>query len=209
MIVHRLRNEALAEMRRVGRNCSEELKFLRTWASKPLTTGAVSPSGRHLARAMASVVDPAWDGMVVELGPGTGSVTSALLERGVAPDRLLAIEYNPDFADHIKARFPSVNVAVGDAYQIGDTLKRQGVEKVSAVVSSLPLFTKPPMRRRHLLEQAMEALEPGHPFIQFSYALVPPVPAEPGRWSLDVTPWIVRNLPPARVWIYRKAEPSA
>jgi len=205
MFVHRLRNEALAEARRVGRTCSEEFKFLRTWASKPLTTGAVSPSGRYLARAMAAGVDPLADGVVVELGPGTGSVTAALLARGVTAERLLAIEYNPDFAEHIKARFPTIGVAVGDAYQFGDTLKRCGVDKVSAVVSSLPLFTKPPLRRRQLIEQAMAALEPGQPFVQFSYALVPPVPAEPGRWTLDVSSWIVRNLPPARVWTYRKA----
>ena len=96
-------------------------------------------------------------------------------------------------------------VAVGDAYQFGDTLRRGGVDKVAAVVSSLPLFTQPPLRRRQLLEEAMTALEPGRPFIQFSYALVPPVPAEAGRWTLGVSGWIVRNLPPARVWTYRKA----
>lgn len=204
MFVRRLRNEAMAEARRVRCQYSDEMRFLRTWAAKPLTTGAISPSGRHLARAMASIVDPAWDGMVVELGPGTGSVTSALLDRGVAPDRLIAIEYNPDFADHLRRRFPGVGVIVGDAYDIGETLRRAGIGEVAAVVSSLPLFTKPPLRRRHLIEQAMAALAPGRAFIQFSYALVPPVPDEPGRWTLDVSPWIVRNLPPARVWTYRR-----
>lgn len=205
MFVHRLRDEAIAEARRVRGQCSEELKFLKTWAAKPLTTGAVSPSGRWLARAMAASVDPLWSGTVVELGPGTGSVTAALLKRGVAPDRLLAVEYNPDFADHIRARFPGLGVTVGDAYELTDTLRSAGVEKVAAVVSSLPLFTQPLPRRRHLLEQAMKILEPGRPFVQFSYALVPPVPATAGNWTLDVSGWIVRNLPPARVWIYRRA----
>lgn len=205
MFVHRLRDEAIAEVRRVGSHCSEELKFLRTWATKPLTTGAVSPSGRYLAGAMAAIVDPSWDGMVVELGPGTGAVTAALIARGVPAERLLAVEYNPDFAEHLRVRFPAIGVAVGDAYEIADTLKRRGIDKVSAIVSSLPLFTKPPLRRRHLMQQAMAALAPDRPFIQFSYALVPPVPAEPGEWDLEVSPWIVRNLPPARVWTYRKA----
>lgn len=205
MFVHRLRDDAIAEARRVCGQCSEDLKFLKTWATKPLTTGAVSPSGRWLARSMAAAVDPAWDGTVVELGPGTGSVTAALLKRGVTPERLLAVEYNPDFAEHIRGRFPGLRVTVGDAYAFGDTLRSAGVDKLAAVVSSLPLFTQPPLRRRHLLDQAMDLLEPGRPFIQFSYALVPPVPAIPGRWTLDVSGWIVRNLPPARVWIYRKA----
>ncbi len=205
MFVHRLRDDAIAEARRVCGQCSEDLKFLKTWATKPLTTGAVSPSGRWLARSMAAAVDPAWDGTVVELGPGTGSVTAALLKRGIAPERLLAVEYNPDFAEHIRGRFPGLRVTVGDAYAFGDTLRSAGLDKLSAVVSSLPLFTQPPLRRRHLLDQAMDLLEPGRPFVQFSYALVPPVPAIAGRWTLDVSGWIVRNLPPARVWIYRKA----
>ena len=204
MFVHRLRDEAIAEARRVRCQCSEDLKFLKTWAAKPLTTGAVSPSGRWLARTMAAVVDPAWDGTVVELGPGTGAVTAALLKRGVAPERLVAVEYNPDFAEHIRDRFPGLRVTVGDAYEFADTLRHAGVTKVAAVVSSLPLFTQPSLRRRHLLEQAMAVLEPGRPFIQFSYALVPPVPADAGLWTLDVSGWIVRNLPPARVWTYRK-----
>lgn len=205
MFVHRLRDEALAEARRVRGQCSEDLKFLKTWAAKPLTTGAVSPSGRWLARAMAASVDPAWDGTVVELGPGTGAVTAALLKRGVARERLVAVEYNPDFAEHIRSRFPGLQVAVGDAYEFTETLRLAGVTKVDAVVSSLPLFTQPPFRRRRLIEQAMAVLDRGRPFIQFSYALVPPVPAEAGNWTLDVSSWIVRNLPPARVWTYRKA----
>lgn len=205
MFVHRLRDEAIAEARRVRCHYSEDIKFLKGWATKPLTTGAISPSGRALARAMAAAVDPAWEGTVVELGPGTGAVTAALLERGVAPQRLLAVEYNPDFAEHIRGRFPGVGVTVGDAYQFIDVLSRLGVDKVAAVVSSLPLFTQPPLRRHHLIEQAMIALEPGRPFIQFSYALVPPVPAEDGCWTLDTSGWIVRNLPPARVWTYRRA----
>jgi phosphatidylethanolamine/phosphatidyl-N-methylethanolamine N-methyltransferase len=205
MFVHRLRDEAIAEARRVRGLCSEDLKFLKTWATKPLTTGAVSPSGRWLARAMAAAVDIAWDGTVVELGPGTGAVTAALLEHGVPPERIAAVEYNPDFAKHIRDRFPGLHVTVGDAYEFADTLRYAGVTKVAAVVSSLALFTQPPARRRHLLEQAMDVLEPGRPFIQFSYALVPPVPADAGLWTLDVSSWIVRNLPPARVWTYRKA----
>ncbi|MBS1183976.1 MAG: ribosomal methyltransferase KsgA/Dim1 family protein [Proteobacteria bacterium] len=205
MFVHRLRDEAIAGAQRVRCQCSDEVKFLMGWASKPLTTGAISPSGRWLTRAMAAAVDPAWEGTVVELGPGTGAVTAALLERGIAPERLLAVEYNPKFAEHIRTRFPGVRITVGDAYAFADTLRRGGVGKVAAVVSSLPLFNQPPLHRRHLLEQAMAVLDPGRPFIQFSYALVPPVPAEAGQWTLGVSGWIVRNLPPARVWTYRKA----
>ena len=145
-------------------------------------------------------------GEVLRHLPALHRADAHLLQLGAEVDeRLVAIEYNPDFAEHIRSRFPGIGVAVGDAYQFGDTLRRAGVDKVAAVVSSLPLFTQPPLRRRQLLEEAMTALEPGRPFIQFSYALVPPVPAVAGRWTMGVSGWIVRNLPPARVWTYRKA----
>jgi phosphatidylethanolamine/phosphatidyl-N-methylethanolamine N-methyltransferase len=204
MFVHRFRDEALAEARRLKSAYAEDFKFLKTWASKPLTTGAVSPSGRALARAMAAGIDPSWPGVVVELGPGTGSVTAALLKHGVPPEKLVAIEYNPEFASHIRTRFHGVNVVVGDAYSLKTTLHLHGITEVAAVVSSLPLFTRPPLSRQDLIAQAMDLLPVGRPFVQFSYALVPPVPAKDGAWTLEVSDWILMNLPPARVWTYSK-----
>jgi phosphatidylethanolamine/phosphatidyl-N-methylethanolamine N-methyltransferase len=201
---HRLRRDAKTEAKRIGAYLADEVKVLRTWASKPLTTGAVSPSGRALARAMASEIDPAWPGVVVELGPGTGAVTAAILERGVDPRRLVAIEYNPDFAAHLAQRFAGVRVIEGDAYSLHRTLALHDVGPVAAVVSSLPLFTRPPRQRHELLAQSMGMLDPDRPFVQFSYALVPPVPPEPEAWTLSSSDWILMNLPPARVWTYRK-----
>jgi phosphatidylethanolamine/phosphatidyl-N-methylethanolamine N-methyltransferase len=192
-------------VRGIGSLVSDEVRFLKTWASRPLTTGAVTASGKALARAMAAPVDPAWDGVVVELGPGTGAVTAALLERGVAPERLVAIEYNPDFAEHLAERFPGIRVICGDAYDLGATLRKAGVGSVSAVVSSLPLLTRPPMERRALVEAALGILPEGRPLVQFSYAFAPPVAADRGRWSIAATDWIFMNLPPARVWTYSRA----
>ena len=63
----------------------DEARFLRSWFERPLVTGAVTPSGKMLARTMAAYVDPRRDGPVIELGPGTGPVTEALLRRGLAP----------------------------------------------------------------------------------------------------------------------------
>jgi phosphatidylethanolamine/phosphatidyl-N-methylethanolamine N-methyltransferase len=191
-------------VRAFGSLVSDEVRFLKGWASKPLTTGAVTASGKALARAMAAPVDPAWPGTVVELGPGTGAVTAALLERGVSPERLVAIEFNPDFVAHLAARFPGVRVVRGDAYGLADTLRDADVTDVSAVVSSLPLLTRPPLQRRDLVEKALGLLPHGRPFVQFSYAFTPPVAAERGRWAIDATDWIWLNLPPARVWSYTR-----
>lgn len=203
MAAHRLRPNARDDAKRSGLNLADEVRFFKTWASHPLSMGAVSPSGRALARMMVAEIDPAWPGMVVELGPGTGSVTTALLEHGVAPERLVAIEFDSDFASHLGRRFPGVRIVEGDAYALKRTLALHDVGPIAAVVSGLPLLTRPLQDRRDLLSQAMELLPPGRPFVQMSYALTPPVAAERDRWTLDVSPWIWMNLPPARVWTYR------
>ncbi|WP_333823119.1 class I SAM-dependent methyltransferase [Pinisolibacter sp.] len=185
----------------------DEVRFLKNWLDKPLMTGAVAPSSPALAKLMASHVDPAVPGLVVELGPGTGVVTQALVDRGIAADRIAAIEYNPDFCKLLRNRFPGVHFVHGDAYRMRHTLGDLVTGRdapVAAVVSSLPLFTKPLPERARLLEECFDLMPPGAPFIQFSYALVPPVPHGAGRFEIERTGWVVMNLPPARVWIYRR-----
>lgn len=184
----------------------DEVRFLKTWFDKPLMTGAVAPSSPALARLMASHVDPAIPGLVVELGPGTGVVTQALIDRGIAPSRIAAIEYSEPFYALLRKRFADVHFVHGDAYRmrqsLGDLLS--GDEPIAAVVSSLPLFTRPLPERVRLLEECLDLMPAGAPFIQFSYALVPPVPHGAGRFEIERTGWVVMNLPPARVWIYRR-----
>src|SRR4029078_10436374 len=75
----------------------DEVRFLRSWIEKPLHMGAVMPSGKLLARTLAHYVDVDSDAPVVELGPGTGAITSSLVERGVDQKRLVLVEYNPGF----------------------------------------------------------------------------------------------------------------
>ena len=185
----------------------DEVRFLKNWLDKPLMTGAVAPSSPALARLMASHVDPDVPGLVVELGPGTGVVTQALIDRGIAAERIAAIEYNPDFCTLLRRRFPGVHFVHGDAYRmrhsLGDLVAGRDTP-VAAVVSSLPLFTRPLPERVRLLDESFELMAPGAPFIQFSYALVPPVPHGAGRFEIERTGWVVMNLPPARVWIYRR-----
>ena len=182
----------------------DEARFLRSWLERPLVTGAVTPSSRMLARTMASYVDPRMPGPVVELGPGTGPVTDALVRRGVAQDRLVIVEYNPDFCKLLKRRFPMATIVQGDAYDIRETLAEVLSEPAAATVSSLPLFTKPMDKRRELLESALEAMRPSAPFVQFTYAVVPPMPARSKGYTATCSNRVWLNLPPARVWVYRR-----
>jgi len=181
----------------------DEARFLRSWIERPLVTGAVTPSSKMLARTMASYVDPRRPGPVVELGPGTGPVTDALIRRGVAQDRLVLVEYNPDFCFPLKRRFPKAVIVQGDAYDIQETLAGVLAEPAAAIVSSLPLFTKPLPVRLDLWDAAQDLMQPGAPFVQFTYAVVPPLPKNPRRYSTSASNRVWLNLPPARVWVYR------
>jgi phosphatidylethanolamine/phosphatidyl-N-methylethanolamine N-methyltransferase len=183
----------------------DEVRFLRSWIEKPLHVGAVMPSGRFLARTMAHYVDPHAEGPVVELGPGTGAITNALIERGVDQKRLVLIEYNPSFCALLRDRYPQAKVVQGDAYTLRDTLWNVLSAPATAIVSGLPLVTKPMMTRIKLIRDAFASLAPGAPFVQFTYAVVPPIPKSLPGVSTEASERIWMNLPPARVWVYRKS----
>jgi phosphatidylethanolamine/phosphatidyl-N-methylethanolamine N-methyltransferase len=195
---------------RSERSLGDEVRFLKTLFESPRLTGAVSPSGRSLARAMARAVGASGEGLVVELGPGTGPVTRALIEQGVPPEQLVLVEYEATFCRLLSQRFPGVNVRQGDAYALRRTLADLANRPIRAIVSSLPLLNQPPMRRTALIEDAFALMAPGGVFVQFTYGVASPIPrpASAGRFSAHATAPIWLNLPPARVWTYR-ADPNA
>jgi phosphatidylethanolamine/phosphatidyl-N-methylethanolamine N-methyltransferase len=189
----------------------DSVHFLRSLASTPHLTGAVAPSGRALARAMAAPVDPEIPGLVIELGPGTGPVTQALIERGLDRRRLVLVEFNPTFARMLEGRFAPACIVEGDAYDLPHTLAALDGEPVSAVVSSLPLLIQPPVKRVKLLDDAFRLMGPQGLFVQFTYGLVSPIPSAhcAGRYAARRGAPVWANLPPARVWIYRRDSSAA
>jgi phosphatidylethanolamine/phosphatidyl-N-methylethanolamine N-methyltransferase len=182
----------------------DEVRFLRSWIEKPLHMGAVMPSSKNLARAMAQYVDTDSDAPVVELGPGTGAITNALIEHGVDPKRLVLVEYNPGFCALLRDRYPQATVVQGDAYALRDTLWNVLSAPARAVVSGLPLVTKPMLTRLKLIREAFAALAPSAPFVQFTYSVAPQIPKSLPGVSTEASERIWMNLPPARVWVYRK-----
>ena len=190
-----------------GIRIDDEFRFFRSWVEKPLAIGAVTPSGKALARTMASYIDPNISGPVVELGPGTGPVTAALVAQGVEPARLVLVEYDPTFCRLLRQRYPSATVLQGDAYGLNRLLGGVLREPAAAVVSGLPLFTKPIKNRLRLLHEAFGLMAPGAPFVQFTYATYSPIPRAPDiRAQASERIWA--NIPPARVWVYRRDQRS-
>ena len=187
-----------------GIRLDDEVRFFRSWIERPLAIGAVTPSGKLLARTMAAYVDPKMPGPVIELGPGTGPVTEALVAQGVDPARLVLVEFDPVFCRLLRKRYPTATVVQGDAYSLRRLLVSLMREPAAAVVSGLPLFTKPLTTRLRLLYEAFSLMLPGAPFVQFTYAAVSPIPKALDRVKAEASERIWTNIPPARVWVYRK-----
>jgi phosphatidylethanolamine/phosphatidyl-N-methylethanolamine N-methyltransferase len=194
---------ARAARRRIA-DLKDDFRFSFEWAARPRTVGAIAPSGRPLARAMAAEVDPSIPGPVVELGAGTGVITRALIARGVAEERLILVETQDAFAKLLRKRFPRATVVADDAFALGRIVRAVSREPVAAIVSGLPLFNQPMFRRLRLIAQALSLLDPRGCLVQFSYHVMPPVPERCGDFTVRGTPRVWRNLFPARVWVYRR-----
>src|SRR5262245_3028138 len=187
-----------------GFRIDDEFRFFKSWIEKPLSIGAVTPSSKLLARTMAAYVDPAVPGPIIELGPGTGPVTEALVARGIDPARLVLVEFDPTFCRLLRKRYPTATVVQGDAYSLRALLHVLIQHPAAAVVSGLPLFTKPLKMRLRLLFEAFGLMAPGAPFVQFTYAAYSPIPRGLERVRAQASERIWANIPPARVWVYRK-----
>ena len=186
-----------------------ELVFFSKWLKSPLSVASVTPSSTQLAKAMASSL-PDKEGLVVELGGGTGPITYALLEAGVRPDQLVVIERDPHFHRYLQKRFPGINVVCGDALRLKSLTEVLSANTATrAVVSGLPLLSMKAFTQKQLLEQSMFLTGGKGPFIQFSYGLTSPVKKavekELGLVSHCVAQ-VWRNVPPAKVWTYEQNE---
>lgn len=182
---------------------ADNLRFLRALVARPKNIGAIVPSSRALARAIARELDVSRPGPVLELGPGTGVITEALLEHGLAAERLTLVEYDPDMAANLSRRLKGVTVIQGDAFDLGHTLGARAEQNFSAIISGLPLLNFPSPRRHSFMDGVCRRLAPGAPFVQFSYGVNAPVSAPTG-FAVRRAALVWANLPPARVWVYRK-----
>ncbi len=190
---------------------ADSARFLKSLVAAPRLTGAVAPSGRALARAMAAAAGPPPHGLIVELGPGTGPVTRSLIESGVARERLVMVEFDPGFCRLLRRRFAPARIIEGDAYDLPRTLAELAGQPIAAFVSSLPLLNQPPQRREKLIGDAFALMGPAGLFVQFTYGLMSPIPREvcASRYDARRSRPILLNLPPARVWTYRLADHAA
>ncbi|WP_032901238.1 phospholipid N-methyltransferase PmtA [Mesorhizobium ciceri] len=190
---------------RLGRKFEEEVSFLKAWQKDKKRIGALMPTSVHAARRMASVVNPASGMPVLELGAGTGVITRAILEKGIKPQQLVSIEYSKDFYDGLTRRFPGVDFRLGDAFALSEVLGERCGDKFDCVVSALPLLSFPMEQRIALLEDLLARIPVGRPVMQITYGPLSPVTKMPDRYIVSHYDFVIRNIPPAQLWTYRRA----
>ncbi len=193
---------------RLASKLGEKLDFYSGWIANPKAVGAIAPTSATMARIMASAARCDAELKVLELGPGNGVTTRAILEHGVAAENLIAIEFTKSFLPGLRLRYPGVNFVHGDAFDISQISAELGIEKFDTAISGLPLLNFPVDDRARLVELVLDQLVPGRPLIQFSYGLRPPVPARDGYFTVTQLDSVLLNLPPARIWAYRRLHKS-
>lgn len=182
----------------------ENLEFYKEWFGRPKMIGAIAPTSNTMAKIMANVVRPQSNLPVLELGPGNGVITRAILERGIAPENLVSVEYCAEFLPGLRRRYPGVNFVHGDAFKIPSIAEDLGIEKFDVAISALPLLTFPLLQRVRFVDRVLDLLEAGRPLVQFSYGPRPPAPSRSKLYVVDHLDTVLRNLPPARIWTYRR-----
>jgi phosphatidylethanolamine/phosphatidyl-N-methylethanolamine N-methyltransferase len=172
--------------------------FFRRWLSAPLQMGSIVPSSRFLSRRIAALAAEE-DGLLVEFGAGTGVISRALLEAGIAPERLVLIEIVPDMAEHLRRALPGVTVLCADAFGLGQL---RLPDRVGTVICGIPLVLLP-IERQRLFVEAVERIAPGQGFLLYTYCITSPLPHRRLGLRARRESWTPLNFPPASVWRYR------
>ena len=186
--------------------------FVARAVRRPSTVGAVLPTSRHVAAAVAMVVPTSGTPVVLELGPGTGALSSAIRDRLPAGGRHLAVEIDPAMVRYLRRTKPWLQVIEGDAAHLRPLLAEQGITQVDAVISSIPWTLLPPESQRELLGEAGAALREDGVFTSVTYlttlwrAATRAFVRALGDTFDEVLPRsaVWRNLPPARVYVCRR-----
>ena len=193
---------------------SEKLRFIGQWLRNPRQTAAVAPSSPELAAAMLGEL-PAATRRVIELGGGTGAITRAIVGHGIAGDALLVLELNEELHAHLHRRFPDELLVLGDVVELPRLASEAGfldAGPADAVISGLGLLAMDRELVMRILRSAFACLRPDGRFIQFTYGPVSSV-HESVLDALGLRmrrgEFVLRNVPPATVYVYERANPVA
>lgn len=186
----------------------DEIVFLKGMISSPDTVGSIIPTSRVTARCMADQIDLSSGLPVLELGPGTGVITKAILNHGISAKELYCVEYSVEFTRRLRIMLPDVNVINGDAFDLDSVLGEMSGAQFDTIITSMPLLNFPMMARKQLINDLLDRIPDGRPIVLFSYGATAPVPTDGENYEVTSIKWIIRNVPPARIWAYRRKSGS-
>ncbi|MGH6933328.1 MAG: class I SAM-dependent methyltransferase [Dongiaceae bacterium] len=184
--------------------------FLRRAVVHPLRLLSPLPSSPAVGKLVAEHVGDHKNGLIVEIGGGTGAITRALLDAGISPDRLVVIEIDDELSNYLRAALPGVVVVTGDARHLANLLPQTWHGQLDTIVFGVPMTVLTLDQQRELIDASLAALAPTGRFLQYTYSIFSPTRAHrlglAGR-RLGVT---YQNFLPASVWTYwRAAEKSS
>lgn len=184
----------------------KQLRFLGGFVRSPQRLGAVAPTSSIVCDVIASHISSPNRLPVLELGPGTGAVTDAILRKGVVEEDILAVEFDQKFCTEWALRYPSASIIRGNALDLDASLEHLDYDKFDCVVSGIPMLNFGKADHKKFLDAAFSRIAPGRPIIQITYGNRSPIIVEDPAIVVECSPRIMRNFPPAKVWTYRRPE---
>lgn len=180
------------------------IRFFGQYIQNIRTVGAVVPSSRFLAKQMIAPINFSKAKIIVQFGPGTGSLTEQLLRHRKPETSLVLIEYNESFYRVLKEKYGSekrVYIYHGTAEDVDGILRQFGLaKKVDYIVSGLPFASLPRQQSAAILERAKSVIRPDGLFITFQYTLLK-MPFIRSYFTTIGVSRVWRNIPPAYVLV--------
>jgi len=181
----------------------EYILFLKKLLKNPKNIGALFPSSNRLGNLMAKHVPSKENSLIVEVGGGTGRLSSALLRNGINPDHLYIIELDSTFVEYLKNHLsPKVHILQGDAAQLDAIIPKKICGKVDIIISALPLINMKSETKKKILQSYLKILRPQGIILQFTYGMTSPISEKEIPLEKQRVGYVLQNFPPATIWKY-------
>jgi phospholipid N-methyltransferase len=181
-----------------------EAGFVKEFVSAPFHVGSICPSSKALTETLIRMARVREDGLVVDLGAGSGIVTTELLKAGVPAERIVGVELSPGFSKTFSRLHPNVPILTGDARNLGSLLANSVVpQRIAAIISSLPFRVMPNLVVGEIVREIRSVLASwGGCLVQYTYAWWMSYPLR--RYGLQPkgARVVFKNMPPAKVERY-------
>ena len=181
--------------------------WLKNYVKHPLQLGAILPTSNSASRLMLKAISSSEMNLVLELGAGTGTVTQALIRKGVLEQNLVLVEINREFCNILERKYPKAKIVCGDVLDFFQDIDRFGETKFDAIISGLPLLSIEKAQRELICDLCIKNLSDQGHFVQITYFLrcsFPELIVRQYNLKAKFNGFTFFNFPPAFVWDIRR-----